>query len=97
MKAAFGQTSHIEDAGGAPFHETAGQTTGGPYRMDHRNRSHVRPPSSPAVPVTHHGRTTDNHSRKGTHPTPHFGRLTTSRPAPPEMGISVTVFAAIHL
>lgn len=39
------------------------RTTGEAYRHDHRNRTHGGAPSSPAVPVTRHCRTTA-HSRK---------------------------------
>ncbi|RWB93462.1 MAG: hypothetical protein EOQ56_34395 [Mesorhizobium sp.] len=69
-KTAFGQTSHIEDAGGAPFHETAGQTTGEPDRHDQRNASHGEASSKP-VPrrqaPSHNDRPSN---RKGTPPPP---------------------------
>ncbi|RWK94434.1 MAG: hypothetical protein E5X54_26145 [Mesorhizobium sp.] len=68
-KTAFGQTSHIEDTGGAPFHETAGQTTGEPYRHDQRNRSHAEAPSKPPPrqASSHNDRPSD---RKWTPPPP---------------------------
>ncbi|RUU25053.1 hypothetical protein EOC94_32970 [Mesorhizobium sp. M6A.T.Ce.TU.016.01.1.1] len=77
-KTAFGQTSHIEDAGGAPFHETAGQTTGGPYRHDQRNRSHAEASSNTSLAVRRHRITTDR-PRKGTHHRLLSGQRTTGR------------------
>ncbi|RWO44906.1 MAG: hypothetical protein E5X67_12710 [Mesorhizobium sp.] len=69
-KTAFGQTSHIEDAGGAPFHETAGQTTGEPYRHDQRNRSHAEASSNTSLPVRRDHIATDRPTGKGTPPPP---------------------------
>ncbi|RWC26898.1 MAG: hypothetical protein EOS70_30720 [Mesorhizobium sp.] len=78
-KTAFGQTSHIEDAGGAPFHETAGQTTGESYRHDQRNRSHGEASSNTSLPVRHHRIRTDRLTGKGTPPPPPIPSRTTGR------------------